>query len=697
MKYTTLKYGGQEKKFEDWNFGHGSDSIKLMNQAPDTMTIIEFGKDLTDVPTFPFHAEVTIYGGRDSVDGSPNSFSGGTQEFVGKRLHEVVDARPAYEGVQYTFAGPWYDLENVVFQQEVGSWVQTGVGLQFQPELFLFTRLDQNGFVHAANTGEQITEVLQHLLDMYAAQGFSAPYQIGTIETAINFPSYIAKPMMCADVIQKCLEYSPDTKIFFDYSTTPPTVHVRKRATLTPMTLAFRDGLAMKQCRIEPRPDLQLDTVIIYFKITQTFNGQPYIVFVKDKYGPHGAGSALDPDGGYGVMIDTIDLQGVSLSTITSELDCQPVAAVGGTHSTKRAWWGSARGGEENAFNSTDIRFQDANDTATAIPDATAVLEDGTPVNLATLLATYPNKLVDGTVHPWMRLNNGNPVVAVRVKISAAMSYSQYDVPVPEVGNWETSIVGNRLKVYTKKDHHVIVTLTNGVTGYYSTTATEVEGEAVPVGMAQALYQAAEILQYEGDYIKVAASVSGGISMANNLNLSDGRAEWATMNSLIQSITKCLTNGTVEVSIGTAKHLNSNQRMALFRMWRNRREWVNPLTRQTGQTVGAGGNFELNKNNPKGNTTVGTDTQSAHMAVAPASGGNTTRVETDAVNQQIFIQVVTPTQVAVPSAGSILAKLSDLTGTNKQVKLREVKYKDANCNDKRRWVLCTDEEDDPSP
>ncbi len=649
MKYNTLKYAGVERSFADVGIEHGSDRLELVPQGADTFAFTQVDSDL-DAPDFPFEAVVQVYKGRDSATGNPDSFSGGEQVFVGKRTNEQAEVRAAGEAVRYTFSGPWYDCEHVIFQQQTGSWVSTGVGLRFQSELILFTRLDASGFVHAATSGEQIQVALQFVIDSYAAQGLAAPFQIGAVAGGANFPAFPTRPMLVSDVIHKCLEFFPDHGVSFDYSTTPPTVVVTAEGAA--VTVPFR---GTPGCRITPRHDIVPASVIILYRITETHDGQEYVNFVKDKFGPHGANSALDPDAGLRVLTETIDLFGATSTSITGELDCEPLAIAGGTVATKRAWWASLRGGEDKVFGDTRARFQNAAGVAVPIPDASAVDESGNPVNLA----AFPNRLVDGAVHPWMRLGNtGAGVVAKRVKITAPMTYGVYDDVA--AGGAESAVNGNRTKFYSQKEHSCAITVTNGVTGTYRTTATASAGEAVPVGLAQAIYTSLAKLQYEGEHISV-ADVASSITPANSLNISGGRPEWETMAAVVRRVGKCLSDGTCEVSIGPSTHLNSGQFMALLRMWRYRRDWVNPLTRETGQ-LGGGGTFGIVKNSPKANSSTGAVVDGGGMALAPATGGNTTRVESDPANQQFVVQVVTTAGANVAAPGKIEMKLSDVSG-----------------------------------
>ncbi len=75
--------------------------------------------------------------------------------------------------------------------------------------------------------------------------------------------------------------------------------------------LPIFDSAVHKSLDIQRRDDLIPASVIIGYRITNSVNGQSEIDYAVDKWGPHGFNSALDPDIGPGVVIQTLDLQGL--------------------------------------------------------------------------------------------------------------------------------------------------------------------------------------------------------------------------------------------------------------------------------------------------------------------------------------------------------------------------------------------------
>jgi hypothetical protein len=197
-----------------------------------------------------------------------------------------------------------------------------------------------------------------------------------------------------------------------------------------------------------------------------------------------------------------------------------------------------------------------------------------------------------------------------RVRITVLLTYAVYDTP----GTSETDITtGNLLKRFTQKEHHVEITVTNGTTGLYSAESSVTSGETIPSDLALGIWTALNRLQYEGEYVKVQSAINGGVSMLNRLNLSGGRADWATMNAQIQSIEKDYGRGETQVTIGPAKHLNAQQLLDIFHAWRFRLISYNPAVRASGDPGGSSGATEISKNAPKKNTMEGLENPSAQV------------------------------------------------------------------------------------
>ena len=588
MTYTTLTYNGAEKTLAAWGIAEDGCVLTLANLELDTLRVAVPAASCTDDPIWPFEGAVVLRSARVSADGSTNSFSGGVIEFAGKRLLHVVDGRPDFEGVFYNFAGPWYDIHNCPYQQLSTWWLgpadQTGDDLS--SEVLLFGK-NVGGVLTWVTTKQQILDTLQHVLDQYALQGLAAPFQValGNIDVNVVLPQYPMLDVKCSEVIEYCLRPSPDARLWFDYTTTPPTAHVTSRANCTPLTVAIADGVSHESLRMVPRYDLQARSVVLFFKQSNQVDNTSWVQKTKQKYGPNGLNSGTDPDGGLRVVVQTVDLQGYSVTNVYGQL-----TTLGVTNDL--AFWSVVL----PELRSTQVRNFALVGGMTVVDDAGAAVS----------LGTYPNALMDGSsLCPWMKLAGGAAVIGKRVTITADVAYQLYNVE--GTGGSRTATNGQLLETYPRKRLSWRGIVTNGVTGNYQAVASSVWGQDIPAGLAQAIYTSLATLQYEGDVSSVAADISGGVNMGNTLNLSGGRAEWATMNAQIQSIVKDLGAGRTTVKLGPTRWLAAGDLTQLFLVNRYRRIYYNPLTRQTGQSNQQSSSVQLGQNAPKENSNTGLD------------------------------------------------------------------------------------------
>jgi|GEM_PF-2149242 len=698
MTFETLEYNGTERSFAKWGFALRGTQCLRHNLREDNFRATVAGASVSDDPVFPFEAQVIVRTGRSSATGADNSFTAGVTKFSGKRVGMEAAATGRAQGVRYEFHGPWYDLANT-------HYLQTFQGVAVLPyapgEIVLNTSTANNSHsLSFISIGDQLQDILQWLLDQYATQSMAAPFQYigrdlnsgaidlsvtGTTTVGVNtdkagnaydfhlnasttidsalfaqfLPSYIAKPMMCSQALQKMLELSPRTNICFDYSTSPPTVFIRSVDNFPPVSLSLFNGIDHKSLNIKRRDDLVARAVVITYRITNTVNGKQVLDYAIDKWGTHGAKSASDPDAGLRVLSETIDLQGYNVTTTTAQMDCEPLGCRGGTNATKRAWWSSRRGGEAAKFGDSRVRFQDNAFAETTIPDATityatsagADTDGNQRVAGAALssadLALFTNRLVRGTHHSWMT-TGGNPVRSLKVRVSVKTEHAVYDVvatgdtlgqlPANESSS-NTATNGQRHnKVNTEETHceNELTNASNALDGSpftATTVASTTPGELYILGeggIAQYLFNALQALQYDGEYAKVETEFANNVGLMNAVNFTGGRDEWTAMNAQPQSVTEDFGTRETFVRIGVSNHLTAGQLSSLLNMWAFRRPWYNPAVRAD-NSVSNGGEVAMPQTAGGANATGGLANHNELVTTDYATPGD----PTSSVNAQI--------------------------------------------------------------
>jgi len=228
--------------------------------------------------------------------------------------------------------------------------------LQIWPDAVLFQAANQGQFTSTSagsysfaayspaaaeqhiTTGQAIQEILSWAI--YCGVNI----QVGTIDPALYVPFYPIRAMRCAEAIKIALRVHPDCACEIDYTTTPPTFNIRKRANLTAVALPYDgsttvDSGAVKQThitsQIKPRPELQPSRVGIYVKETAQVGGQAVVSIITDIW-PTSAASGLR-------SFDTsLDMSGPRITLVSGQVTTYAAAAgsaFNATESTPYAWW----------------------------------------------------------------------------------------------------------------------------------------------------------------------------------------------------------------------------------------------------------------------------------------------------------------------------------------------------------------------
>lgn len=638
MKYLTLEFNGTEKSFADWGIDLGTAVCTLNNMAVDTYRFNIPNAVLGDTPLFPFLGKVTIRRLRESTTGLAGSFDGGYTAFVGWRMDPLHVARPDYQGNTYEFVNAWMFAETTLFQQPVASYVS---GQQPDPvyefphvtDVALFTKLIvEPRTVVAISNGEQIQEALQFLLDSMNSGVMTAvhpeyanpfDFSVDTSNIAQFFPFYSVREISVAAVIQKCLELTPDAVVSWSYSSALPSVYVARRSTLSALTLSVADDEDSLSMRIAGKPSLTPETVIVFFRYTNTSEGRSWVSTVKQKYGPHGADNAADPERGPGVVVQTFDMRGstsskqsvmVKAEAFNANAGSGNYVAWGSGGSLRRAWWAK----RDPQLVGRKVRFQmralsglSVVTSAKGLPACVFTYPD--PNNLAVMkvrqpYSTYiqdwscPNMIADenNAVPEWVLSQISTvPVTVETFEEAQQIIYNQDATGVGDPDAQTNGAVVNHAKNILSA--RVMMT-DSAVGGITYTTEASTPAESYPLDLAQRIYESLSMPQYEGQDVRIHTTdnAQAGIGRqslglwdrpvyihyALNLAGPDGTplpgegAAWATMHAQIQSITENDGTGEVSITFGPAKQLSAADMMSLFRFNRMRFYTESMITRQ---------------------------------------------------------------------------------------------------------------------
>jgi hypothetical protein len=532
----TLLYAGTEQSLADW--GIEGAQISRRSLSPDQLTGSFPGRALDAAPVFAFGATITLK-------------RAGVAYFLGRVQQPSTTATIGSEAQTFLVEGPWTWLEHVVYLQ---TWAVQGL----KSRLHLFS---------GATAQQQVIAALA-----YAISG-GAPLQVGTIDLTVQPPAEETADLTCAAVITRALRWQPDRVGWFDYATTPPTFHVTRRANLTELSLAIGTD-PLEGISLTPRHDLRVPSVTI---LQEQESQSGALSLYVDQY-PVGA-NVKD----YGALVATISLRGFRGSWLTQEIETYAMINSGTDQEGLQTWasnmmdwyqaelavngeWGRIR--EESNVNIHDVKF---------------VLENGLEYAEATdqvRPSVYPRTLMMGTIQPWMLVSGGGPVNAFPGYVELQMDYDL----LTEIGVSPVRV----LRSVKNEIYRIPVIITNATTKTYSQQQVADPGESPYAGLAQAIYDALEPLQFAGSVSLHETECGSRQILGRRLNLTNGPAAWATMDAMISEVIERLDNGRTEIKVGPPPYLTISDVIQLLQATRSR---VSPNRSEfaSGQATGQGG------------------------------------------------------------------------------------------------------------
>ena len=541
--WTIVDANGVEKAVADW--GLCAVTRERVNQMPDLVTFRAENVASDADPVFAYGSTIQLF--RDGVPW-----------FYGRVIQVPGLATGKLEEQLYRVAGPWWYLENLVFQQ---TWqVTDGTDLTLIPtnksRLVLSQAPDGTKF----STGAAIAEVLAY------ATARGVPITVGTITPNATVPYAESLDRSCAEVIRNFLRWTPDAMTAFDYTTTPfPTLSIHLRADAPVISLPAY-GAPVTALELTPRYDLQVPAVVLKFEQTNDIDGDTYTSLIVQSAPTTATGDEL------GALVMTFDLSGARATYHHQPVVTTPIPGPDATTSAI-AWW-QTKFAWLNDFEASDLSV--VADSAAIVMDDPTDFPDLTPSDV-------PNELLHGSVSAWMNLN------AAPVLVSATLQFS--GTATEESG--EVFDANGQRVVYTR------VMGTNADTGTYSRLTSETDAEPVPEGMAAAIFAATGVLQYDGVLELTEQECSGLAVPGQLLNLTGGRADWAAMQAQVQRVEESVDLGQTKIVVGPAKHLGQTQITAWLRANRERRVSFRLNERTTGSGSGNAAKVMGGEHSPK--------------------------------------------------------------------------------------------------
>jgi hypothetical protein len=527
--WTMMDANGVTKAVADW--GLSALARERINQAPDVLTFRAEGTLSDADPIFACGSTVQL-------------FQNGTPWFYGRVVSVPGRAAAKTDEQLYRVAGPWWYLENLVFQQIWQTTNGTTVTLIPTNKSRLVLSQDADGTKLA--TGAAIAEVLAY------ATARGVPITVGTITPNAIAPYAEALDRSCAEVIRNFLRWTPDAMAAFDYTTTPfPTLSIHLRADAATVSLPAY-GAPVTGLELTPRYDLQAPAVVLKFEQTNDIANDTFTSLIVQAAPTTATGDE------FGALVMTLDLAGARATYQQQPVETAPIPQTD-TASGVVDWW-KTKFPWLNDFDDSDL--------SVAAGTQTVTIESSAETGLS--VSDVPNELLSGSISAWMNLNSARLLVSATMQFTGAATDESNEVFGAD----------NEKVLYTR------VTGTDAETQTYSRLTSETEAEPVPAGLAQALYNAVSVLQYDGVLELTEQECSGTAAPGQLLNLTGGRTEWAAMAAQIQRVEEMLDVGQTKITVGPAKHLGQGELTTWLRANRNRKISYRLGERTTGSGSG---------------------------------------------------------------------------------------------------------------
>ena len=697
MTFDTLQYvdadgATQEVALALQNLSATGSPVKMVF-APASHAVSTFTITWAQRPEYgiaiPFKSRCKVYANRTSVDGAPNSFTGGTILFQGRMTDSRGSASGGNVSMQVVLSDLWWDLEKLTFMQ---PWSvisnRTGDAIGYTaftwPDVVLFQSFagyayDPAPVTHHITTWQQIVDIINY------ATGYSFGINAVQVQLAGNpeftpryAPFYPMRSEKCAGALKICLRPHPVVFTEVDYSTEPPTLHFRNRAAMTAVTLPYKskldDGTIHLATDIEPLHQLVPDNVCLYYKINGEVNGQPAISYTSDYYpainlnvtGPVDLGNPVGGSAAPYVKNGTPNrgfAAAVLAAGVTAVIACRPpnnlldldysVDATGDSRTETRknivcpafnpasfTLWEDrvssllpeALGGQIPDSGAGVLQLVSAAPyNAATNPKGIQIMgEDGVDYS-ATFAALLPN-YTDDDLYTWMRRpDTKQPIKAVKCTVKALFTY---------VKNTHIGTVTYKDEM-REHEHSFTILLTDATTGLYVLKQETSQTEIIPTGLAEGIYTELadlqwrlrhEIVQEAADSASVPTLLKPGKHL---VNLSGGAAEWAAMNAIVERVSielfRTARNRMVarqSISCGPVDHQEPGYLVQLANMFLNRnRSGIDANQRLTGNT--SSNQVDLSSQPAAGGSDAGAPLPSSMNFVFVDDDGNHTALKMD--------------------------------------------------------------------
>ena len=619
----------------------------LVSQAASTVSLLAQGAASDAEPLFPYGSIVVI----TKTTASPAAVATAATWFYGIVTKTPARGTGRAESCEYEISDPWWFLENLVYQQQ---WVPPSYPGANQTNDPYRSHCFLNKWIAVAQPGGGLyfartpTDVQIRDAINFAQTFNSIPLQLAADIPSMDIPLQEVRDITCAEVIRKQLRWMPDAVTWFDYATTPPTLHITRRIDLAPVIVSLTPipgAPLLASFSLSPRFDLYHPSVALKFEQIDQIDQQFWLQLTSQIYPPTATGHELQ------ALVLTVALEGLDDKVASASINVSPVQTSAAIDPSRDGWWLSKQPWLQRCTTAaiTSLSFETANGP-------------GLPVAHG---ATFSNELLSGQITPWMAY------AAAECIVTAVVDYTIHQ-PVP--GDPPEGPYTGPLAKSGSQTVSVKVQMTSAPAGQQTlySLASSIAPEQIPANLAETLWQSVGFVPYEGRLALVEQDCSGSVSLGNVLNLVGGaQSAWASMNATVQQINEDLETGATQISFGPPAHLGAPDLVEILRLNRFRIVYTNPAMQ--GQSAQVQGRAQLGQQTALENSVASGSTYQTIGTYVPAPSSNPPHNVGQAalngglINASAQIQVGTAPDGALPAnspstQGSITLRQSDCNG-----------------------------------
>lgn len=379
--------------------------------------------------------------------------------------------------------------------------------------IFGYQRSEAGALV-MATTAMQLAQILDFAID--AGAPFS--YSFDTADFALQPPATEEVDFLCSEAVALVLRWHKDVVTWVDYSTATPKIHFLPHAKCPAVSLDVSSGEVVESVSVRSRDDLRVNGVLIRYNKTDTIDGVEYYNPTIDTAGA---------TGGLDVVKMSIAFGGASLSWQRQTILCVICPML-----------------------DNDITAFLMEKNPGLVPEKNDEIEEIEWSDFYYDFAEYHVILLEGTVPDW--------------------------VGETDTGEWSaTCKITYKNGTIEKRYFSATETTTDARNGTYRRLTSMVPSDPIPTGVAAKLYAQLSILHFEGSVSIVEGEPADTLRPGKVLNLTGGRAEWATMRAQIQQVEEDIDAGRTTARFGPPEHLTPQDFAELIRANRRRNNVVN--------------------------------------------------------------------------------------------------------------------------